>query len=178
MPTPEECDKARRRYDPREVRRPVDVLFVAESPPSSGGFFYFDTIKGKSWLFKETMKAIRFCEEDQRMPKGFYKVPWLKRFQRERYYLIDVCKEPVDDLESSERTVRLREAVEDVVGRVQQIDPKRIIIVKSPLFDIVAPEIRRHGLGDRILNNGPLPFPCCGHQGQYRQEVRRLLGVA
>ncbi len=44
----------------REAYRPhrISVLFIAESPPTSGGYFYFEKTVGKDHLFRETMKAL------------------------------------------------------------------------------------------------------------------------
>ncbi len=45
---------AREAYRPERVR----VLLIAESPPASGGFFYFPETIGKDHLFRQTMKAM------------------------------------------------------------------------------------------------------------------------
>ncbi len=45
---------AREAYRPERVR----VLLIAESPPASGGFFYFPKTIGKDHLFRETMKVV------------------------------------------------------------------------------------------------------------------------
>ncbi len=51
---------AREAYRPERVR----VLFIAESPPASGGFFYFVETIGKDHLFRETMKAVALWPVD------------------------------------------------------------------------------------------------------------------
>ncbi len=47
-------DVKREAYRPEKVR----VLFIAESPPASGGLVYFPETIGKDPLFRETMKAV------------------------------------------------------------------------------------------------------------------------
>ncbi len=68
--------EARNKYRPDRI----GVLFVAESPPSSGGYFYFENTTGKDHLFRETMKALGFWEEEKSMPKGLDKKPLLEKF--------------------------------------------------------------------------------------------------
>jgi hypothetical protein len=64
-------------YKPLEKTK---LLIVAESPPASGGYFYFDRATGKDSFFRETMKALRLFPEDNRMKKGFDKTPLLEEF--------------------------------------------------------------------------------------------------
>jgi len=47
---------SRNKYKPNKV----NVLLIAESPPSSGGYFYSETTIGKDHLFRETMKVLGF----------------------------------------------------------------------------------------------------------------------
>src|SRR5438128_12552171 len=92
-------NRARRKYRPRKVL----CLLIAESPPSSGGFFYFPMTIGKDHLFRETMKALKFWPEDEPMRRGVDKRSMLRRFQSMGLYLLDTCVFPVDKLRPSER---------------------------------------------------------------------------
>ncbi len=103
---------AREAYRPEKVR----VLFIAESPPASGGFFYFPETIGKDHLFRETMKALGLWPEDRRLSKGFDKGPLLREFQSRGFYLIDTSLVPVDKLPRRER----RQAVVESVERVER----------------------------------------------------------
>lgn len=48
--------RARERYHPSKV----EVLWIAESPPAGGGYYYFEKATGQNPvdLFSETMKAL------------------------------------------------------------------------------------------------------------------------
>src|SRR5436309_7143575 len=103
-------NRARRKYRPRKIR----LLLIAESPPSSGGFFYFPTTIGKDHLFRETMKALDLWSKNEPMRKGVDKRPMLFRFQSMVPYLLDVCAFPVDKLRPLER----REAILQQIPRL------------------------------------------------------------
>src|SRR5437867_2677192 len=92
-------NRARRKYRPRKIR----FLLIAESPPSSGGFFYFPKTIGKDHLFRETMKALELWPRNEPMRKGVDKRLMLRRFQSMGFYLLDTCVSPVDKLLHSER---------------------------------------------------------------------------
>src|SRR5713226_3679677 len=98
-PNPASFNRARRRYRPHKVR----LLLIAESPPSSGGFFYFPRTIGIDHLFRETMKALDLWPKNEPMRKGVDKRSMLRRFQSMGVYLLDTCDFPVDKLRPSIR---------------------------------------------------------------------------
>jgi hypothetical protein len=153
----------------------VNFLLIAESPPASGGYFYFDYTTGRDSLFSETMKALELFPEGKTMSKGFYKVPLLKEFQRQGFFLIDVSYEPVNGLPNSERKHAVEKEIPRLVDDTQKLNPENIIIVKVTIFDNVKKALAQAGLEERILNKEPLPFPSTGNQKKYRQMLRRLL---
>ena len=163
--------RARRKYRPHAVK----LLLIAESPPSSGGFFYFPTTIGKDHLFRETMKALDLWPVPQPMRMGVDKRGMLNRFQSMGLYLLDTCDFPVDKL----RPLRRREAVLQQIPRlvkdVIDTDPLHILVVKSSIFKPVIIALRESGLRSRILNTGPVPFPSHGNQRIYRSLLRRAV---
>jgi hypothetical protein len=88
----------------------IEFLLIAESPPTSGGYFYFDRATGRDSLFRETMKALRLFPEDGVMSKGFDKGPLLKEFQLRGFFVVDIIYEPVDKLPPRERVLCARAA--------------------------------------------------------------------
>src|SRR5467141_2737213 len=98
-PSAAKFNRARRKYRPRKVR----FLLIAESPPSSGGFFYFETTIGKDHLFRETMKALKFWPEGEPMRRGVDKRLMLQRFQTLGFYLLDTCTFPLNKPPPTER---------------------------------------------------------------------------
>src|SRR5215472_18871035 len=81
----------------------IEVLWIAESPPSSQGFFYFDKTIGKDHLFRETMKAVGIWPGNTTMRKGLDKRPYLRHFKSKGYYLVDTCETPIDRLDNLRR---------------------------------------------------------------------------
>jgi hypothetical protein len=166
--------RARRKYRPRKIF----FLFIAESPPSSGGFFYFGTTIGKDHLFRETMKALEFWPEDEPMRRGVDKRSMLRRFQSIGLYLLDTCVFPVDKLRPRERRKAVLGQTPRLVNDVIEADPLHIFVVKSSIFNPVSIALREAGLLTRVLNTGPVPFPSHGNQRIYRSMLRHALRKA
>ncbi len=164
-------NRARRKYRPRKIR----LLLIAESPPSSGGFFYFPMTIGKDHLFRETMKALDLWPENQPMRKGVDKRQMLRRFQSMGLYLLDTCNFPVDKMRPRERREAVLEQIPRLVNDVIEANPLHILAVKSTIFNPVIIALKESGLRSRILNTGPVPFPSHGNQRVYRSSLRRAL---
>ena len=164
-------NRARRKYRPRKIR----LLLIAESPPSSGGFFYFPTTIGKDHLFRETMKALDLWPENEPMRKGVDKRPMLLRFQSMGLYLLDTCDFPVDKMRPRDRREAVLEQIPRLVNDVIEANPLRILVVKSSIFNPVVIALRESGFQSQILNSGPVPFPSHGNQRIYRSMLRRAL---
>src|SRR5438309_11220326 len=166
--------RARRKYRPSKVW----FLLIAQSPPSSGGFFYFATTIGKDHLFRETMKALEFWPEDEPMRRGVDKRSMLRRFQSMGLYLLDTCVFPVDKLRPKERGKAVLSQTLRLVNDVIKANPPHIFIVKSSIFSPVSIALREAGLLTRVLNTGPVPFPSHGNQRVYRAMLRRAVSKA
>jgi hypothetical protein len=167
-------DRARRKYRPRRVK----FLLIAESPPSSGGFFYFPKTIGKDHLFRETMKALELWPREKPMREGVDKRSMLRRFQSKGFYLLDTSVFPVDKLRSRERRSAILEQTPRLVQDVIRADPLHILIVKSSIFNPVRNALRESDLWPRVLNTGPVPFPSHGNQSTYRSMFRRALNAS
>jgi len=101
----------------------VKLLLIAESPPASGGYFYFDRATGRECLFRETMKGLGLLPEDAKMRKGFDKRSLPKEFQCRGFFVVDVCYEPVDKLATRRRRAAICREIPrlmaDARGRVK-----------------------------------------------------------
>jgi hypothetical protein len=172
--SPRDFSRIRRKYRPRKVR----FLLIAESPPSSGGFFYFPTTIGKDHLFRETMKALELWPCNEPMHKGVDKRTMLRRFRSMGFYLLDTCNFPVDKMRSRERRNAILQQTPRLVNNVIGADPVHIFIVKSSIFTPVSNALRGSDLWGRVLNTGPVPFPSHGNQRRYRSMFRRALSAS
>jgi hypothetical protein len=173
-PTIADFNRERRKYRPRKVR----FLLIAESPPSSGGFFYFRETIGKDHLFRETMKALELWPRNKPMRKCVDKGPMLRSFQSMGFYLLDTSIFPVDKIPRTERRKAIQNQTPRLVGDVVEADPSHILIVKSSIFKPVSNALRESDLWTRVLNTGPVPFPSHGNQSQYRSMLRHAIRKA
>ena len=162
---------AREKYRPDRIR----VLFIAESPPSSHGYFYFRKTIGKDHLFRETMKALDLWPLTLRMSKGLDKRHYLQEFQRMGFFLIDTCNLPVDKLSREERKLQIARGASSLETRVKRLSPEAIVVVKKTVFRPALVALQAAGLSDKILNDDPIPFPSHGNQSRYRTVLRRLI---
>ncbi len=165
---------ARRKYRPHRVR----LLLIAESPPSSGGFFYFPTTIGKDHLFRETMKALEFWPNDQPMRRGVDKRSMLRRFQTMGFYLLDTCVSPVDKMRPGDRRKTVLTQTPRLIKDVISANPSHIFVVKSSIFSPVSQALKESGFLPRLLNVRPVPFPSLGNQRLYRSMLRRAVRKA
>ncbi len=173
-PSASDFSRYRRKYRPRKVR----FLLIAESPPSSGGFFYFETTIGKDHLFRETMKALKSWPEDEPMHGGVDKRSMLLHFQSMGFYLLDTCVSPVDKMRPNDRRKTVLSQTPRLVNDVIKANPSHIFIVKSSIFHPVSLALRESSMRSRVLNTGPVPFPNHGRQRIYRSMLRRALRKA
>ncbi len=157
-------------YKPRKVC----LLFIAESPPASGGFFYNNKTIGRDYLFAETARALRLWPDHRPMRKNFDKRPLLRKFQSMGCFLIDSSHAPVDKLKGPERNWKVRQAIPRLMEEIGTLKPDRVVIVKKNVFMLVKPELEKRHLA-RILNEKFLPFPSHGHQPEYRRRLRHIL---
>lgn len=161
------------RDDFRPINR-IRFLLIAESPPASGGYFYFDKATGRDGLFRETMKALGLFPEDSKMQKGFDKKPLLKEFQRLGFFVVDASYTPVNGFPNPKRRRTIIGDIPRLVDETRKLNPEKILIVKASIFAVVKSALREAGFGGKILNERALPFPSHGHQKTYRQMLRDL----
>ncbi len=160
---------ARDKYRPSRI----DVLWIAESPPAGGGYFYFERTSGRNHLFRETMKALGWWPLDASMHAGFDKSPYLKRFQKGGHFLIDLSPTPVNKLSRTERDAELRRGVSRISEEIETLQPAKILLIKRNVFDILFPLLQssKH----KLLNREFIPFPSHGWQEKYRKRIRQLV---
>jgi len=163
--------KARDRYRPTKVR----LLWIAESPPTSGSYFYYQKTTGRDHLFRETMRAVGLWPMKEIMRKGVDKNPLLESFQSKGFFLIDTCSYPVDKLSNSERRRAVLDGTPGVVQMVSELTPNGIIIVKSNIYEPVKHALESGGFAGKILNQRPLGFPSHGRQEPYRKRINDIL---
>lgn len=163
--------RLRERYRPDKVH----VLFVAESPPESSDdeprFFYNPNREHWDNLYRSMMKAV-FPEFEYRPGE---KDNWLRRFQKDGYYLIDATDRPINRLSAAERRLELNRAVEEKVAEITHlVTPSTpIVLVKKSVFEALNRPLRE--VGYNVIHESFLPFPAQGHQERFIEACSMCL---
>lgn len=154
-------EKIRKSYKPIPVR----VLFIGESPPHNGTFFYLDK-PNPSILLRYTRDAFEevYCQKWQE-PGSF-----LRFFQSQGCYLDDLCDEPINHLPKELRLIERKGAIQSISKRIKNIKPSSIIIIMKGIEKYV-----HQAIGESSIPRYTLYFPSHGNQVKYREGLVRIL---
>ncbi len=155
-------EQLRRSFRPANIK----ILFLGESPPAGGGFFYDASRTGN--LSHYTQQAFsRFSGVVWNQKRGF-----LDFFREHGCYLDDLCLEPVNDLPWTDRRQRGRKAVPSLTQRMRTYNPRSVVVTMKGIRKDVEAALEAAGLHD--VARSFLPFPSNGRQKQY---VEGLVGI-
>lgn len=149
------------------------IVFVLESPPKSGLYFYNPDGRASEPLFSAMMKdviGIKASSKDQ----------GLREFASRGFLLIDATYTPVnhDHLSVQERNKRILNDLPVLVEELRRyVGPNTgVVLVKANICTLLEPILTAHGFP--ILNSGrTIPFPSNGQQNKFRVAVRQVLGL-
>lgn len=135
-------ERLRHKFRPAKVH----MLFVGESPPASGRFFY----QADSGLYRATREAFLKAFPDLR------ERDFLKSFRSLGCYLVDLCERPADRLQPKVRR-RAGRAGEPNLGKIfRTLRPQiAIVVVRSISRNVQRSERRANWSGRHI----ELPYP-------------------
>ena len=135
-------EQLRRRYRPKPVR----VLFVGESPPASGRFFY----AADSGLFRAMRQAF------QAVDPAVGAEEFLKVFQTYGCYLVDLCPEPVDRMSPALRRAACRAGEASLGKSIAQMRPEVIVTLLRSIEKHCASAMARAKWQGQAIH---LPYP-------------------
>lgn len=138
----ESRERLRRQYRPAHVR----LLFIGESPPASGRFFY----RRDSGLYRAIRDAFQIIDP------SLTDETFLDIFQRRGCYLIDACAAPVDHLDASSRRAACLAGEPALTRRIRDLEPAAIVTLLRSIRDNVERAASRAGWSGQILH---LPYP-------------------
>ena len=142
----------------------VDLLLVAEAPPSNGDrYFYFENVSEQDSLFRYVAKSLLGYVPD----RGAKSIA-LGHLQAKGVFLIDLSEIPAD-------TARLRDCVPSLVERCSALEPRKIVLIKVNVFDLAYLALRAAGLP---VANVRIPFPGSGQQRRFEKAFSRALEAA
>jgi hypothetical protein len=156
-------ERLRMRFRPARVR----LLFVGESPPASGRFFY----RSDSGLYRAMREA--FLAVDPAISDATF----LGAFQASGSYLIDLCREPVDQLDSRSRRAACEAGEGSLSRAIARLEPSKIVTVVRSIEANVRRAALRAGWRGPLLH---LPYPgrWARHKEVFVAELARYLSWA
>jgi hypothetical protein len=129
----------------------VRLLFVGESPPASGRFFY----SKNSGLFFAMLAAFRQADP------AINAENFLARFRAMGCYLIDLCPDPVDRLDSKAREAARRASEGSLARRIAHLHPAAVALLLRSITANVSRAASGAGWQGQIID---LPYPGRWHQ--------------
>ena len=143
----EEIEELRKDWNPQNVRVRIKVLFVGESPPKSGRFFY----DRNTALYYAT-----FCAFSRVF--GVSEPEFLEFFQKSGCYLYDVLKVPGQKITDVDKST-LNQAKEDLKDFIRNTRPDVVIVIHRGVYrriEEILSQLRKEGI---IKSFHSLPFP-------------------
>lgn len=140
------------------------MLFVGESPPSGGTFFY----DANSILYYATREA--FVSAIPALATG---PNFLDVFRQLGCYVDDLSLRPIDKLPKAERLRARDAAVPALAHRLTGLSPRVVVIVVKGIRPQVSRALERAGLGAVACE--PLPFPGQWHRADYVSALAKLV---
>jgi hypothetical protein len=150
----------REKFRPRCTR----VLFIGESRPANGTFFY----RGDSRLAKYTCEA--FGPQDGPIPEMS---SFLERFRALGCFLVDLCPQPVNHLARRERRRAHRDGESVLASTLSNLRPLAIVVVMTAIAQSVARATQMAGIA--TTPRDVLPFPAQGHEREYVSSLRAIV---
>jgi hypothetical protein len=165
MPPKSHYQKLRTRYQPTHVT----LIFLLESPPASGKYFYDPTGKTTEPLFAGLMRLID--ENPGTKEEG------LAAFAEKGLFLMDATYQPVNHIKSDkERNQAILDALPELIKDLNRTLPDHrtpIVLVKANICRLLEAPLKKEGFN--VLNDGRvIPFPSSGQQAKFHRTIQRL----
>lgn len=154
--------KIRLSYKPHKVR----VLFIGESPPASGEFFYFG---GNNSLLKYIRQAFISVYGDKCGDGDEF----LQFFKENGYYLDDLSEEPINRILEKERRQLRKANIGSLAKRLKEIHPESVIIFMKSIEKDVRKALKNVGIPQENIR--ATKFPGSGNQKVSVQEITEAL---
>jgi hypothetical protein len=152
----EKVETIRKRFLP--VR--ITTLFVGESAPHSGDFFYCGNTA--MWSHMKRAVELAFGKSDD----------FLKSFQAYGWYLDDLVLEPVNHLPKSQRIAKCLDAQNSLANRIAFYQPEAIV----SLLKRIDPFVNAAAIlaGSNATRYG-VSFPGMGQQTRFQADMAAII---
>ena len=155
------ASRLRERLRKRYIPDPVRILFVGESPPASGRFFY----QADSGLYRAVRDT--FATAFRLLPKSGF----LDSFRSLGCYLVDLCGQPVDHMTRDARECACRAGEVRLTRTIRELHPQIMVATVKSIRQNVRRAQARAGWSGVYLE---LPYPGQWHRNRIEFE-RRLV---
>jgi hypothetical protein len=145
-------ENLRRSYRPDRIT----TLFVGESAPHGGTFFYDQN----SGLFREMRKAFKGGDT------------FLEDFKRSGFYLDDLVPTPVNHLPLSDRISLLNQSISSFTKRLKNYRPEAIVILLMSIRPMIIKAISEAGLPYEPYWT---PYPGFGNQPRFHKAMTKII---
>ena len=134
--------KLRNKYLPKVLK----LVFVLESPPVSGKYFYDETGKISEPLFNGLMKALKYNPAD--------KIDGLNFFKNKGFFLVDATYKLVNRMKGKERNNTILSDFDNLVADLESLDSNKppLLLVKANICRLLENKLQTEGFN--ILNQG------------------------
>jgi hypothetical protein len=155
----------RNKYHPNKLK----IVFLLESPPVSGKYFYDRTGKITEPLFSALMKLLNYRPTDKK--------DGLEFFMNKGCLVVDATYKQVNRLKGKERDITIIYDFDNLVNDLEKICPDKdtaILLVKANVCKLF--DERLTTIGFNIINKGiVIPFPSHGQQKRFHAIATEIL---
>lgn len=157
--------KLRNKYLPEKLK----LIFVLESPPASGKYFYDETGKTSEPLFNELMKLLNYKPADKKDGLVF--------FRDKGFFLVDATYKPVNELKGKKRNETIISDFNELVADLEGLCHNKkspLILVKANICRLLEKKLEAKAF--TVLNKEiVIPFPSTGQQKRFHAEIGKIL---
>ncbi len=156
----------RQEYWPEKIK----IIFLLESPPVSGDYFYDPDGKTTEQLFSSMMKLIG-CRPES-------KAAGLKEFAKKHYVIADATYSPVNQIKNKrKRNEAILRDLPNLIDDLRKMIGRRrvkLILVKANICRMLEAPLK--AIGFNVINNGIMvPYPGSGQQKKFSKAIKRIL---
>jgi hypothetical protein len=149
-------EDARANYRPKRIT----TLFVAESAPVGGTFFYYGNGNLGRYL-QRAVEAVIAGDGDFR-----------DRFKSFGWYLDDLARTPINHLTTRDRNAMRLGAQDQLSERIAEYRPLAVVCLLISISDIVRAAALKAGFDGHVFS---VPFPGNGQQRRFHQEMIKII---
>jgi hypothetical protein len=157
----------RRQYEPDVVK----LAIIAESPPTSGKYFYNPAGSKSEPLFAALMKQLPLSPSSKEMG--------LREFQQRGWILVDATYEPVNAFGSSKRDEVIERDYPLLRADLSSLIPDKstpVVLIKTNVCRLLEPKLKQDGFN--VLNRGRvIYFPAAGQQNEFQRQFKAILAM-